>query len=172
MTNLEKQRTSWLCDVYDAMCDWENGVPQRIHHFVKVHSFARQIALRQGMDDAALFTLEVAALTHDIGIKPAYEQYGNCAGPHQEKLGPPAADKLLHALSLPEDTIQRACFLIGHHHTTTGVDAMDWRILLEADYLVNMIEGGAAQYAIDHTRDTVFETAEGKRLLERIRPAQ
>lgn len=169
---IARQRTAWLRDTYDAMCEYERSVPDRIHHLVKVHSFARQIALHEKLDADTLFTLEIAALTHDIGIKPAEAQYGHCAGPLQERLGPPEAVVMLSALGLPENVIDRVCFLIGHHHTVTGVDAIDWRILLEADFLVNMIESHYAQSAIDQTRDTVFQTAEGKRLLEQIRPAR
>jgi hypothetical protein len=25
-------------------------------------------------------------------------------------------------------------FLVGHHHTFTGIDNVDWQILVEADY--------------------------------------
>lgn len=167
---LAQKRTGWIMAAYDAMCAWETGVPERIHHFAKVHSFARQIALHEGVDAETLFTLEIAALTHDIGIKPALAQYGNCAGPHQERLGPPEAAAMLTPLGIPQSTIDRACFLIGHHHTTLGVNALDWRILLEADFLVNMIEGHASPEAINHTRDAVFTTKEGKRLLTQITP--
>ena len=169
---IARKRAAWIRQTYDAMCAYECHVPGRIHHLVKVHSFARQIALHEKLDADTLFTLEIAALTHDIGIKPAEAQYGHCAGPLQERLGPPEAVAMLGALGLPQDVIDRVCFLIGHHHTVTGVDAIDWRILLEADFLVNMIESNYAQAAIDKTRDTVFQTAEGKRLLEQIRPEQ
>lgn len=167
---LAGRRAAWVCSVYDAMCAYEAQVPHRIHHFVKVHSFARQIALHEGLSAEALFTLEIAALTHDIGIKPALAQLGTDAGPHQERLGPPEAVAMLAPLGLPQDVIDRVCFLIAHHHTTVGVDAIDWRILLEADFLVNMIEGNASPAAIDSVRERVFRTDEGKRLLDQIRP--
>ena len=165
-----RRRDRWVREVYDAMCAYETQVPERIHHFVKVHSFARQIAQHEGFMPEALFTMEIAALTHDIGIKPALATLGNCAGPHQERLGPPEAVALLAPLGLPQAVIDRVCFLIAHHHTVTGVDSPDWQILLEADYLVNMIENGASPAAIDMCRDTVFRTAEGLRLLAQIRP--
>jgi hypothetical protein len=40
--------------------------------------------------------------------------------------------------------VDRVAFLVGHHHTFTGVDGIDWQILLEADYLVNASESGTA----------------------------
>ncbi len=153
-----------------AMCRWEAAVPDRIHHFIKVHGFARQIGQMEGLGASDLFILEAAALTHDIGIKPAIAQTGSCPGPLQERLGPPEAEAMLQALHFPQEVLRRVCFLIGHHHTTKGVDAPDWQILLEADFLVNMIEGHMTHEAIDACRDKVFRTAEGLRLLGWIRP--
>lgn len=152
------------------MAEYDKGNPAQIHHNAKVHSFARQIGLREGLDVNTQFLLEVAAMTHDIGIKPAMEQTGACPGPLQERLGPPIAEVMLTELGLPMPVIRRVCFLIGHHHTIEHVAGIDWRILLEADYLVNMIENGHAPEAIDAMREKVFRTAEGLRLLARIRP--
>ncbi len=165
----ERQRAQWLRCIALAMCAWEADSPQRIQHLKKVQGYARQIALAEGLTDEALFTLEAAALTHDIGIKPALKQYGACSGALQERLGPPEASRMLTALGLPEPIIRRVCFLISRHHTTQGVDGLDWQILLEADFLVNMIEGGLSPDAIDAYRDTVFRTDEGKRLLAWVR---
>ena len=161
-----------LTKLMDAMCAYEAGYPHRIHHLVKVHGFARQIGLSEGLDEDAMFILEAAAITHDIGIKPANELTGAHPGPLQEQLGPPVAAKMLPALGFPQDVTERVCFLIGHHHTYQDVEGIDWRILLEADYLVNMIEGNHPDAAIDQARDTFFETREGKRLIEWIRPVR
>lgn len=165
----ERRRAQWLRQVTDAMCAWEAGQPQRIHHFLKVQGFAHQIALAEGFTDEMRFTLDVAALTHDIGIRPALETHGACGGALQERLGPPEAERMLTRLMLPEPVVRRVCFLIGRHHTTSGVDGADWQALLEADFLVNMIEGRLSPEAIDAYRDTVFRTAEGKRLLAWVR---
>lgn len=154
----------------EAMCHWENGVPDRIHHFIKVHGFARHIGQMENLSDDALFTLEAAALAHDIGIKPALEQTGACPGPVQERLGPPEAQTMLHALYFPPSVVDRVCFLISRHHTTNSVDATDWQILLEADFLVNMIENDLSDEAIDRFRDGVFRTPSGMQLLACIRP--
>lgn len=166
-----RRRETWVREVYDAMCLHDVNIPHNIHHFVKVHSFARQIGLHEQLDVNTLFILEVAALTHDIGVRPAKEQTGACPGPLQEELGPPIAEVMLTALGLPAPVIRRVCFLIGHHHTTQNVAGIDWQILLEADFLVNMIEGSATQEGIDAFRSKVFRTEEGLRLLEQIRPA-
>ena len=168
MMNAEQQ--ALLIRLMDAMCAYDAGCPRRIHHFIKVHGFARQIGLSEGIHDDALFVLEAAAITHDIGIKSAMALTGACPGPLQEKLGPPEAAKMLNALGFPPEATERVCFLIGHHHTYEGVDGMDWRILLEADYLVNMIEGNHPDASMEQAKRTFFATEEGKRLIEWVRP--
>lgn len=161
----EKYYERLLRALFDAMCAWEKGVPERIHHFIKVHGFARQIALHEGLDAQTRFILEAAALTHDIGIRPAIEQTGACPGPLQERLGPPEGRKMLADLGFAQDVIDRVCFLIGRHHTTEGVEGPDWRILLEADFLVNMVENRMSPEAVRRARDGFFRTEEGLHLL-------
>lgn len=109
-----------------------------------------------------------AALTHDIGIREAERLYGQCGGKLQERLGPPEAQKMLDSLGFAPDVTERVCFLIAHHHTLDGVDALDWRILLEADFLVNMIEEGMKADAIQCGREKIFRTEMGLRLMERL----
>ena len=65
------QQTQQLFDLFSAMTDYYAGDPVRINHFVKVHAYARQIGLAEQLDADALFLLEAAALTHDIGIREA-----------------------------------------------------------------------------------------------------
>lgn len=80
-----------LNDVFLAMIEYDCGDAKRIQHFMKVHSFAKLIGELEGLPVDELYTLEIAAYVHDIGIKKAEEQYGNCSGKHQEELGPDEA---------------------------------------------------------------------------------
>ena len=162
------QQTQQLFDLFSAMTDYYAGDPARINHFVKVHAYARQIGLAEQLDADALFLLETAALTHDIGIREAERLYGQCGGKLQERLGPPEAKKMLDSLGFAPEVTERVCFLIAHHHTLDGVDALDWRILLEADFLVNMIEEGMKAEAIQCGREKIFRTRMGLRLMERL----
>lgn len=156
------QQTQQLFDLFSAMTDYYAGDPARINHFVKVHAYARQIGLAEQLDADTLFLLEAAALTHDIGIREAERLYGQCGGKLQERLGPPEAQKMLDSLGFAPDVTERVCFLIAHHHT------LDWRILLEADFLVNMIEEGMKAEAIQCGREKIFQTRMGLRLMERL----
>ena len=49
-----------------AMIELYRGDAKRIQHFCKVHSYAKLIAETENVDKKCLFTIEAAALTHDI----------------------------------------------------------------------------------------------------------
>lgn len=152
--------------VYRKMVEYYRADPGQIQHFVKVHSFAALIGRLECLDEKTQLILELAALVHDIGIRPAMEQFGSSAGPLQEKMGPPAAKEMLEEIGLPNEIIDRVCYLVSRHHTYTDVDGLDYRILLEADYLVNCYE---SSYGLDTARASigrVFCTESGTQLLK------
>ena len=51
------------------MISYDHGSPERIQHFLKVHSFAKTIAVFEHLDEKTLFITEAAAIVHDIGIR-------------------------------------------------------------------------------------------------------
>ena len=104
------------------MISYYSGDPKRIQHFTKVHSYAKLIGEREQLSPEELYILEAAAYTHDIGIKPAEEKYGSSAGKLQEQEGPAVARGMLMRLGFAENVIERVCYLIGHHHTYTGIE--------------------------------------------------
>lgn len=148
-----------------AMIGWERGEPHRIQHFLKVHSFCRYLGMEEGLDPATLRRLELAAVVHDIGIRPSDEKFGKHDGPIQEREGREPARALLRGIGVEKETAERIVYLVGHHHTLTGVDGIDWRILLEADFLVNSQEKGMPLSAIRRAEETFFQTESGKWLL-------
>lgn len=101
---------------------------------------------------------------HDIGIKPAEEKYGACSGKLQEQEGPKEAEKLLGALGYESEVIGRVAFLVGHHHTYQNVDGMDYQILLEADFLVNLYEDSSDLGAVRRAYDAIFRTETGREI--------
>lgn len=142
----------------------DRGSPLRVQHTQKVHAFARQIGLWEGLDGGTQYILELAALLHDVGIRPALEKYGSSAGPLQEKEGPPLVRSMLEDLGVEPEIIRRVAWLVGHHHTYTGVEGMDYRILLEADFLVNLFEDQCGEAEIRRALQTVFRTETGIRI--------
>ena len=117
-----------------------HGDSKRIQHFCKVYSYAKLIGEMEKVDQDTLFILETAALTHDIGIHLCEEKYGDCNGKLQEKEGPAIAKRMLSELGFGDDVSDRVQYLIAHHHTYTDIDGIDYQILVEADFLVNMYE--------------------------------
>jgi predicted metal-dependent HD superfamily phosphohydrolase len=140
------------------------GDSKRIQHFCKVHSYAKLIAEMENIDKESQFILEAAALTHDIGIHLCEEKYGNCSGKLQEKEGPALAEKLLADLGFDEVISERVQYLIAHHHTYSNVDGIDYQILIEADFLVNLHEDEASKDAIKHAYNNIFLTETGKKI--------
>ena len=153
-----------LDDLFMDMIAYYDGDPKRIQHFTKVHSYARLIGIGEELDDASLFILEAAAYTHDIGIRVAVEKYGRCDGKLQEQEGPIIAQKMLSQLGFENYIVERICFLIGHHHTYDNIDGLDYQILVEADFLVNLYEDDAGNRAIDKAYKRIFKTETGKKI--------
>lgn len=152
--------------VLDAMLAYYAGDVRRINHFLKVYTFAKTIGESEQLFANAQFILEVAAATHDIGIKNSEIKYKSAAGPYQETEGPPEAKIMLEKLGLNTTVIERVCWLIAHHHTTNAIDGLDHQILIEADFLVNADEDGLSPAAIRSVRDKIFRTQTGKKYLQ------
>lgn len=157
---------SKIAELTVRMAEFNQGYPALTQHLLKVHGFSRTIGMQEGMADDALETLEMAALTHDIGIKVCLEQYGECNGKMQEEEGPGHARVMLEMMGIKEKKIDRVCYLIAHHHTYTNVDGLDYRILLEADFLVNIFEGEMDRAAQKAAYENVFRTRAGKALFQ------
>ena len=151
-----------------AMADYDAD-PALVHHFTKVHGFASAIGVMEGLDEETQFVLETAALVHDIGIRNARRQYGRSDGKLQEAIGPGEAETLLRGLGdYSEAQIERVMYLVGHHHTYTNVEGLDWQILIEADFLVNLYEFADRYKGILTAEERIFRTQSGKKLLHSI----
>ena len=150
------------------MIHLDQADPGLIQHFCKVHAYAALIGRQEGLSEQDLFTLEAAAYTHDIGIRYCREKYGSGDGKLQEKEGPAIAEELLKRLEFPEDVIERVKFLIAHHHTYTDIQGLDYQILVEADFLVNLYEGGESLETVRTTIERIFRTESGKKICEEM----
>ena len=153
-----------------AMIGLYHGDAKRIQHFCKVHSYAKLIAEMENVDAKTLFILETAALTHDIGIHLCEEKYGNCNGKLQEKEGPAIAEKLLADLGFSREVSERVQYLIAHHHTYNNIDGIDYQILVEADFLVNLFEDKVSPDGCRNAYHKIFRTESGKRLYRTMYP--
>ena len=150
-----------------AMIDYNNGDPKRIQHTTKVHAYASLIGKCEGLDNEMLFILESAALVHDIGIRASERKYGHQNGKLQEQEGPAVARELLMRIGgYSEKQIERICWLIAHHHTYHVCEEIDYQILIEADFLVNLYEDNESMNAMRAVHKNIFRTESGIRMLE------
>lgn len=150
------------------MIAYDKGDPKRIHHFLKVHDFARLIGVAEGLKEKTLFRLEAAAYVHDIGIHEGERRFGRNDGEIQEDLGPAEAEAMLERLGFEAEDIRRISWLVGHHHSYGSIDGPDAQILAEADMLVNQYEDGADRKRNEALYHRLYKTETGKRLFETL----
>jgi hypothetical protein len=148
--------------VIKKFIEYYEGDNLRVNHALKVYGFAASIGALEGLEEDELLCLEIAAVLHDIGIKLSEIKYNSAAGNYQELEGPPEARKLLEEFRLDEKLVERVCYLIGHHHSYSYIDGLDFQILIEADFLVNIFENNLKGEAIQPLKNKYFKTDSGK----------
>lgn len=137
---------------------------RQINHSLKVLRHAEEIADEEGITGTARRTVFLAALYHDVGIKPALEKYGSPAAPYQEREGEPVVRQILARLAEPQEMIDRVAYIVGAHHTRAAVGGTDFQIIWEADLLVNIEEQGmAGRPDIREIVESNFTTGAGRR---------
>ncbi len=150
-----------------AMIRFDRGDARRIQHFTKVWAYAMLIAKEEHLSEEMLFIVESAALVHDIGIHIAEQKYGHQNGKLQEQEGPIGVRQILEEVGgYTASEIERICWLVAHHHTYNVCDDLDYQILIEADFLVNLFEDGEPKDVAHTVADKIFKTHTGKTLLE------
>lgn len=150
------------------MIDYFGSDVRRINHALKVNSFANHIARKEGLSSSELEIIDLASILHDIGIPLSEQKYGSCIGKYQEIEGPPIAREILNSLGASTEIVDRVCFLIGNHHTYTKIDNIDFQILVEADFLVNIYEDEMGTDAVQSVLEKYFKTTTGKSILRRM----
>ena len=157
-----------ISSILKKMIAASEGSLHDIDHFLRVWAYAKTIGELEQIGEEKQFILEAAALVHDIACPSLRARYGCCDGKRQEAEGVPMARELLEEFALPESQLERILYLVGHHHTLTGVDGIDLQILLEADAIANLGETGADPEKIRNTREHLFQTSSGTALLNSI----
>lgn len=153
-----------IANLTKEMIEYNRGDMKRINHALKVHQYARTIGILENIDEKDLFNLESAAILHDIGIKNCIEKYNSTGGKLQEKEGPPIASKILEKLNYKD--YERILYLISHHHSYNKINGIDYQILIEADFLVNLQEDNASKKTIENVYNKIFKTKSGKQLVK------
>lgn len=125
---------AFLDRVRSAMEAYFGEDQRRIEHALQVSLYARE--LLSYIDADPVQTL-AAAYLHDIGIPEAERIHGSSAGNYQELEGPPVAKTLLAKLNTEKALADSIVKIIGNHHTPGAIDSSEFRIIWDADALVN-----------------------------------
>ena len=159
-----------ISQIIEKMIAFSDGNIHDIDHFIRVWTYARTIGELENLDRETQFLLEVAAITHDIACPLCRVKYGNTNGKYQEEEGIPMVKEFLSDIGIAEEVIDRVAFLVGHHHTFSGIDGIDYQILIEADYIANATENGYRQENIVNFMQKIMKTEGGKQILKAIYP--
>lgn len=151
--------------VIAEMISYFNNDVRRINHALKVYGLAAMIAGLEKVTAKDELVISLAGVLHDIGIKEAERKYNSSAGNYQEIEGPAIARGILEQTRVEEDVIERVCFIIGHHHSYSKIAGLDFQILVEADFLVNIFEDNMEKKAILSISKKYFKTETGLKIL-------
>ncbi|MHC4872625.1 MAG: HD domain-containing protein [Planctomycetota bacterium] len=138
---------------------------RRINHALKVLKYAEEIQGHEGGDS---LVVTAAAILHDIGIHEAERKYNSSAGHLQEVEGPPIAEKIMNNLKIDQDVMDHVCKIIANHHSAKDIDTLEFKIIWDADWLVNIREEfpeGDIEQLGQLVKNT-FKTTTGMRLAE------
>jgi len=150
------------------MIRYFKGDVKRINHALKVYCFASLISKKSDSDSQKHLIISISGLLHDIGIPEAERKYQSSSGKYQEREGPPIAREILRSYNLDDMVVDRICFIIGNHHSYSKIDDMDFQILVEADFLVNIFEDSQSLEYVKNVREKIFRTEPGIRLLDEM----
>lgn len=140
---------------------------KRINHAKRVLGYAEELLRREGGDWQIVVP---SAILHDVGIKVAEEKYGLSAGNLQEHEGPPVARKILLKLGFKKIQIAEICQIIAHHHSPGKVDTLNFKILYDADWLVNLKDevDTSDEDKVKAIIEKIFLTKAGKDISKKI----
>lgn len=114
------------------------SMPVGIDHTLHVLNHAETIMNEENVSDTEREITTFAALLHDIGVIEAQRKYDSMEGPYQEKEGAIIARQILEKLGCRPDFTNRVSYIVGHHHTASKIDGLDFQILWDADLLENL----------------------------------
>ena len=157
-----------IAQILQKMIAFSAGNIHDIDHLIRVWTYAKTIGELEKLNAETQFVLETAAITHDIACPLCREKYGSTNGKYQETEGAPMVEAFLCGTGLNAAQIARVKYLVGHHHTFTDIDGIDYQILLEADYLANASENGYGNDSIENFLNKIAKTEAGKQLIRSV----
>ena len=149
---------------------------RRIGHATKVARYVGEIGRllaetgeEEGYNPAVA---SICGYLHDIGIKEAERKFNSSAPKYQHQEGPPVARAILEELGANPGLVDEVCDIISHHHTPRGGDSINFRVLYDADLIVNVDEergdGRFPPEKLASMLEKSFLTKAGPRVAEKV----
>jgi hypothetical protein len=118
---------------------------RRIGHATRVARYVEEIGklLVEPAEVPGDFNPAVAGIVaylHDIGIKEAERKFNSSSPRYQHQEGPPVAREILTGLGATPGLIEEVCDIIGHHHNPRPEETTNFKVLYDADLIVNLEE--------------------------------
>lgn len=141
---------------------------RRIKHAEQVTSFAEEIGK---LEKGNMAVIVAAGYLHDIGIREAERKFNSSAPKYQHSEGPPVARELLTGLKADDALIDEVCDIIAHHHLPGENESINFRVLYDADLIVNLDEKYQEHAPTGERLETVlnksFLTPSGRRVAKK-----
>jgi len=141
---------------------------KRIGHATRVARLVDQIGglvMENEAGDYNPAVAGIAAYLHDIGIKEAERKFNSSSPKYQHQEGPPVAREILAGLEANEGIVEEVCDIIGHHHNPGPDETMNFKVLYDADLIVNLEEkqkeSSSDQEHLEQIVRNSFLTSEG-----------
>jgi HD superfamily phosphodiesterase len=140
---------------------------KRINHAKQVMDYANELLKEE---DATWHIVIPAGILHDVGIKIAEEKHGSAVAHYRESEGPAVAGKILLKLGFKKEDIEEICQIIAHHHSPGKIDTQNFKVLYDADWLVNLKDevGTKDKAKLAMAIDKLFLTNTAKALAAKV----
>jgi len=167
LIKLAPEDKAFLNSVRNAMEDYFGADQRRIDHALQVSMYAEELL---SYIDADPVVVLAAAYLHDIGIHEAERKHGSNSGKWQEIEGPPIARVILERIGAEDSLVAQVVTIVANHHTSAGVDSPEFRVIWDADALVNFAEAfvGKDEPAIESALQNHMVTEPGFRIARKI----
>ncbi|MTI59112.1 MAG: HD domain-containing protein [Firmicutes bacterium] len=158
-------------EIINEMKNYFGDDQKRIQHALEVTSYAEKLISLHQEKDINQEVIIYSAILHDIGIKNAEKKYNSPAPKYQEIEGPPVARDILNRFPIEELIIKEVCEIIGNHHSPGKLNSNNFKILYDADWLVNLPDeydlSAKNKEEIIRVIDKLYLSEAGKRLAKR-----
>jgi putative nucleotidyltransferase with HDIG domain len=167
LVKMSSEQKAFLVTVKETMESYFATDQRRIDHALQVSIYAGELLVYVDADPVVTLA---AAYLHDIGIPESERKHGSCSGKWQELEGPPIAREMLSDLGAESAFTEQVAEIIANHHTRDGVRSPEFRVIWDADALVNF--AGALPSKSEEQRENILQdhmaTEAGFRIARRI----